>query len=529
MNADDGVVNAAGAASRTGIGAEARVVPAGWPLIGGFALATILVHFLTNGAYGYFRDELYFIACGRHLAWGYVDLPPMVAAVARFTQITLGDSLFALRFFPALAGGATVALAGILAGELGGGRFAAMLAMLAVAVAPVVLAIDTILTMNAFDPIFWMGCVWALVRIIKREDPRWWLVFGLSAGLGLENKESIVFLGAALLIGLMLTPQRRLLFNRWFLLGGLAAVLIAMPTAIWQAAHGFPMFEELRNVMVSTKNAPLTWSGFFGRQVLFFLPLALPIWLSGLYFLVVPERGLRFRAIAWAYLLLYAAFVILKGKSYYIVPIFPALFAAGGVQLESVSYWGWRQSIRYALPAAVLIEGLIAAPMVLPVLPVETFIRYEHWLGAKPVATETRRMNNLPQTYADMFGWPEMAATVAKVYWSLAPADRSQAAIFASNYGEAAAIDFFGPRYRLPNAISGHMSYDLWGPRGATGKVLIVIAPGGQALRRLFGTVEKAANVGTKYSMPDEHVAVFVCRDPRMPISQWWPLAKRYR
>jgi Dolichyl-phosphate-mannose-protein mannosyltransferase len=529
MNAGDAVMNAAGGAPQTGSEGGPRIVPADWRLIGGFAAVTILIHFLTNGGYGYFRDELYIVACGQHLAWGYVDLPPMVAAIARLMQRTLGESLFALRFFPALAGGATVALAGILAGELGGGRFAAMLAMLAVAAAPVVLAIDTILTMNAFDPIFWMGCVWALIRIIEREDPRWWLLFGLSAGVGLENKESMVFLGAALLIGLMLTPQRRFLFNRWFLLGGVFAVLIAMPTAIWQAAHGFPMLEELRNVKASTKNAPLTWNGFFDAQVLYFLPAALPIWASGLYFLLVSERGRRFRAIAWAYALLYAAFVMLKGKSYYIVPIFPVLFAAGGVQLENVSLWGWRQIIRYALPAAVLIEGLIAAPMAIPVLPVETFIRYEHWLGAGLVATETRATTDLPQTYADMFGWPEMVATVAKVYWSLPPAERGQAAIFASNYGEAAAIDFFGPRYRLPKAISGHMSYYLWGPRGATGQVLIVIAPGGRDLQRVFRTVEKAADVGTRYSMPDEHVGVFVCRGPKMPINRLWPLAKRYR
>jgi 4-amino-4-deoxy-L-arabinose transferase-like glycosyltransferase len=192
---------------------NASSAPLDWRIVGAFAGATILIHFLTNGAYGIFRDELYFIACGEHLSWGYVDLPPMVAAIAKFSRVTMGDSLFSIRFFPALAGGATVAIGGILAWELGGGLFAQFLAMLALMATPIFLGLDTILTMNAFDPIFWMGCAWSLIRIIKSGDPRWWLMFGLSAGLGLENKESIVFFGASLLGALMLTPQREVTFN----------------------------------------------------------------------------------------------------------------------------------------------------------------------------------------------------------------------------------------------------------------------------------------------------------------------------
>jgi 4-amino-4-deoxy-L-arabinose transferase-like glycosyltransferase len=508
---------------------ERRAVSGDWRLIGGFALATVLIHFLTNGGYGYFRDELYFIACGRHLAWGYVDLPPMVAAIARLEQTVVGDSLFALRLIPALAGGATVAIAGILAAELSGGLFAQTLAMLAVMTAPVVLALDTILTMNAFDPIFWMGCVWALIRIIKREDPRWWLAFGLSAGLGLENKESMLFLGAALIIGLTLTPQRNLAFNRWLLFGGLLALLLAAPTVIWQALHAFPMYEELHNVRQSTKNAPLTWLGFLAAQVVYFLPLALPVWVGGLYYLLISQRGRAFRAIGLAYFVLYATFVILKGKGYYIVPFFPVLFAAGGVQLEQSGRRGWRPFVRYILPAGLLIEGAIAAPMAIPVLPVETLIRYQRWLGVKAPATETRRTAELSQIYADMFGWPEMVAAVAQVYWNLPASERGVAAIFASNFGEAAAIDFFGPRYGLPGAISGHMSYYLWGPGEYTGEVLITVGVREQVLRRAYGSVEKAAEVGTEYSMPDEHVDVFVCREPKISIRQWWPLAKHYR
>ncbi len=249
-----------------------------WRLVGGFAAATILIHFVTNGRYGYFRDELYFITCGAHLAWGYVDLPPMVALAARLSRARLGDSLFALRFLPALSGGTTVAMAGILAAELGGGRFAQALAMVATMVAPVYLALDTILTMNAFEPIFWMGCLWVLIRLIKDGDPRLWLLFGFAAGLGLENKESMLFFGIAIVMGLGLTPARKLMLNRWFWLGGAVAALIFLPTLLWQASHNFPMLVELRNVKASTKNAPVTWIGFLLAQVAMLSPLSFPVW-----------------------------------------------------------------------------------------------------------------------------------------------------------------------------------------------------------------------------------------------------------
>ncbi|HXN86341.1 MAG TPA: glycosyltransferase family 39 protein [Candidatus Binataceae bacterium] len=503
--------------------------PLDWRMVGAFAGVTILIHFLTNGAYGIFRDELYFIACGEHLAWGYVDLPPMVAAIAKFSRITMGDSLFSIRFFPALAGGATVAIGGILAWELGGGLFAQFLAMLAVMTAPIFLGIDTILTMNAFDPIFWMGCAWALIRIIKSGDPRWWLMFGLSAGFGLENKESIVFFGGCLLVALMLTPQRAIMFNRWIVIGGLIALLIAMPTAIWQWKHHFPMLEELANVKATGKNTPLTMLSFFTGQILLANPFSLPIWLSGLYLFLFTASGRRFRVFGITYLLMWVAFVVLTGKVYYIAPIYPVIFAGGAVFLESVKLRFLRPVIRYALPAIVLIGGIVVAPNALPVLPVDTFIRYQAFIGIKGPKTETSKLADLPQIYADMFGWDEMTAAVAKVYNGLPPDERREAAIYAVDYGEAGAIDFYGPRYGLPHAVSGHMAYYIWGPAKYPVKTLIAINGDQAKYQRAFGTVEQVATVGTKYSMPNEHVPVFLCRDPKVSLEQLWPQTKIYR
>ncbi len=500
-----------------------------WRLVAAFAGATVLIHFLTNGAYGYFRDELYFMACGDHLAWGYVDLPPLVAAIARFSRATMGDSLFAIRFFPALAGGATVALAGVFASELGGGLFAQFLAMLTALVTPVFLGLATILTMNAFDPIFWMGCAWALIRIIKTGDPRWWLMFGISAGLGLENKESIVFFGGCVLVALMLTPQRVVMFNRWFILGGLIAVVLAMPTAIWQALHHFPMLEELANVKASNKNTPLTMVSFLAGQLILLNPLAAPVWIGGLYFFLFSPSGKGFRVFGVTYIFLWIAFVVLRGKIYYLAPIYPVVIGGGAVLLESVSAQIWRPLIRYALPAIVLISGISLSPNAIPILPVETFINYEHALRIQAPKTETLRLGDLPQIYSDMFGWQEMTAKVAVVYHSLTPEEQGVAAIYTQNYGEAGAIDFFGPRYGLPEANSGHMAYYLWGPPQRPIKVLIALAGDPNAYRRAFGEVKEVATFGTKYSMPNEHGAIYLCEDPKVDLRKLWPGTKQYR
>jgi hypothetical protein len=458
----------------------------------------------------------------------------MVAAIARFSRATMGDSLFSIRFFPALAGGATVALAGVFAWELGGGLFAQFLAMLTAMLTPFFLGLDTILTMNAFDPIFWMGCAWALIRIIKTGDPRWWLMFGISAGLGLENKESIVFFGGCVLLALMLTPQRDFIFNRWFLLGGLVALVLAMPTAIWQAIHHFPMLEELSNVKASDKNTPLTMLGFFLGQLVPLNPFAAPVWIGGLYFFLFSARGRQFRFFGLTYILLWIAFVALRGKVYYIAPMYPLLIGAGAVFLECVSRDGiWGPLTRYALPAVVFVSGILLAPLAIPVLPVESFIHYQRALqrltGFKARKMENLELNDLPQIYADMFGWEEMTAAVAKIYHGLTPDQQHEAVIYASNYGEAAAIDFFGPRYGLPKAVSGHMAYYLWGPPRQPFSILIGIQGDEVAYRHAFGSVQRAATFGTKYSMPVEHGAIYVCQDPKVSMSGLWPRTKVYR
>ncbi len=489
----------------------------------------LLLHFLTNGRYGYFRDELYYLACAEHLDWGYVDQAPLIAVVAWAQRAVLGDSLFAVRFLPALAGAAMVLLTGLIAREMGGGRFGVALSCLALIIAPSYLAGNNILTMNAFEPLFWVACAYLFVRIVKGGGDRLWLWFGVVAGLGLQNKHSTLAFGFAFVAGLLLTPARRYFLSRWLWLGGAAALIIFLPNVLWQIAHGWPTVEVLRNAD-ENQNVAFSLAEFVKGQVLFMHPLTLPVWGAGLYFYLASKAGRPFRALGWAYVALFALMVVLRAKIYYLVPFYPILLAAGGVQSEAwLARPGWQARLRPAALALLAVGGAVLAPLALPVLPVETFIRYQRALGVEPPRMEKLSLRELPQHYADMFGWEEMTEQVARVYNSLPEGERARCAVFARNYGEAGAIDFFGPRRGLPKAIGKHQNYFLWGPRDYTGECVITIGERERDVRKSFDHVELAATVSHPYAIPHENdLPVFVCRRPKRPLKEIWPDVKCY-
>jgi Dolichyl-phosphate-mannose-protein mannosyltransferase len=493
------------------------------------SLATLILHVLADNQYGYFRDELYFLACGRHLAWGYVDQPPMIAAIAEFSRWLLGDSLRAIRFFPALAGAAKVLLAGLIARELGGRRYAQVLACVAVITAPIYLGIDHLLTMNAFEPLFWMGCAYVAILVFKGGNPKLWLAFGALAGLGLENKYSMLFFGFAFVVGVLLTRQRKILLDKWLWLGGALAFLIYFPNFLWEVRHHWPMFEILNNIQRSHKNEPITLLSFFVGQLLLLEPLAFPVWLAGLAWLLFAKVARAYRALGWTFVVLFATFVILKGKVYYLAPAYPMLFAAGGVVLERWIERRNRLWLKPAIIAVLLVAGTVLAPFALPVLPVKTYIAYQKALGLEPPRTEQHKMGPLPQGYADMFGWPEMVQTVAEGYNKLTPEEKTRCGIFAQNYGEAAAIDFFGPQYGLPHAVSGHNNYFLWGPGRYTGDVMIVLDDNRETLEKYFDDVELGAVFQNPYVMPYENdMPIWICRGAKIPLQELWPRVKKY-
>lgn len=497
------------------------------------SLAKLLIHFLTNGHYGYFRDELYYLACGEHLAWGYVDQAPMIAIVARITRALLGDSLFAIRFFPAVAGAGLVFVTCLIARELGGGRFAIILAALCVIVAPGFLLLDTILTMNAFEPLFWAIGALVIVRICKTDDRRLWLWFGAVEGVGLMNKHSTLVFGFAVVVALLLTPARKYFLSKWLWLAGLIALLIFLPNILWQINNGFPTVEVLRNAD-KNQNLPVSPFDFFKGQLLLTHPLTFPVWAAGLYFYLIAKTGKPYRVLGWAYVVMFALMIALRAKIYYLLPAYPLLFAPGAVQLEKVfarlserrRAWRW---LKPATVALLIVGGALLAPLALPVLPVETFIRYQHALGLEAPRTEKLRLAELPQHYADMFGWEEMTRVVAEVYHGLPAEEQPRCAIFARNFGEAGAIDFFGARYGLPKSIGKHQNYFLWGPRDYTGECVITIGEKLEGVQKSFNQIELAATFTHPYVLPHENnLPIYVCRQPKAPLKEIWPRVKCY-
>jgi hypothetical protein len=491
-------------------------------------LIKIAVHLYTGRRYGFFVDELYYMDCARHLAWGYVDQPPLVALLAWLEHAVLGNSLLALRSLTILAGAAEIVLTGLIARELGGGRFAQFLSAMCVLVAPGLLGVDHFFSMNSFEPLFWMGCAWLMIRIVRTGDARLWLWFGVVAGLGLENKYSMGLFGFALVAGLLLAGQYRLFASRWFWMGSAIALLIFLPNLIWNIVHHFPFLELQQNIKRSGRDVALSPLAFLGQESLTMLPLSLPIWLGGLWFFFFNARGRAYRFLGWAWVITAGVIMILSPRIYYLFPAFPVVFAGGAVLWEHLLRRRGFVILKAAWVTLMILMGAVLAPIVIPVLSPEGYIQYVKVTHLEQPRIENNQLGPLPQLFADQFGWPEMAATVASVYNSL-PADvRPRTAIFAQSYGQAGAIDYYGPALGLPQAISGHQSLYLWGPRGYTGESMIVMGDRRARLEQIFTSVKWMAKVDHPYSMPYNHVDVYWCQGLKQPLAEFWPQVKKW-
>jgi hypothetical protein len=508
---------------------ERRFWLSGTALVVYCALARVVLHLLTFARYGYFRDELYYIACSKHLAWGYVDQPPFSIFLLRAARMLLGDSLLAIRLLPLLAGVAVIFLAGMIARTLGGGRTAQGLAAFAALASPVIQGnAGRFFSMNAFDIFFWSLAAYILALIIRNERPRLWLAFGVVAGLGLLNKYSMGFFLFGVAIGLLLTRQRRQFGSKWLYLGGLLAFLIFLPHLFWEMAKGFPSLEFMRNA-ATLKNTPLTPINFFLGQLLDVGIGNVPTFLLGFVFLLALEKGNPFRLFAWAYAAIFVVMALQNGKPYYMSPFFPLLFASGAVGIELAAAKNRLKWLIPALAAFTLIGGIITTPFSLPVLSLPGFIRYQESLGQKPQWNERSEIGILPQQYADEMGWEEMTAQVAELYKRLTPAEQGDCWIFLRNYGEAGAIDFFGPKYGLPRAACAHNSYWYWGFPDWKGSAAIIfgtsrdIDENFRDLRSHFEQVELGATTRCDLAMPYENRRpIFICRRAKFSLRNIW-------
>ena len=487
------------------------------------ALAAFLAHVGTAWRYGYFRDELYFIACGRHLAWGYVDQPPLVALAAWLAQ-PADDALLALRMLPCLAAALTAYVAVQIARELGGGRFAQWLAGIAVALTPAYLLLGNVLTTTSFEPLSWSLVLWCAIR-------RNWLGLAAAATFGLYGKYSMGLLLVALLIGMLLTKERRVLATPWLAICAAIALVLVLPNLWWQAAHGWPFFAVLQGdaahrhafnngwLLESQSLVGNAWS-FASEQLIYTNPLAAPVWLCGLIAPFLGPRLRELRFVSVAYVVLFVVAVALEAKGYYVIGIYGVLLAMGAVVVERAATW-----LRSAALVALTVSAVATMPLSIPLLPIDGFIGYSQMLGLTGRGSDA---HVIQPVYAEEFGWDRLARDVAAVYDTLP--DRANVAIYADTYADAGAIDFFGPAHGLPSAISSQNSYWLWGTHGYSGSTIIAI---GATRIDLLKPYYRSCKLAAESNEPRKWVVegpapIFVCTGATMPLEVIWPHLRWY-
>lgn len=497
------------------------------PALLGFPALKLLLQLLALPAYGWFRDEFYYLACADHLDFGYVDQPPLSIFVLWIVRSVAGDSIWAVRLLPALAGAAMVYVVGRLTREMGGGRWAQALAMLAATCAPIYLALGHFYSMNAFEALIWATAALLLVRVLNGHDRRTWIWLGLLLGLGLLNKISVLWLGFGLAVGLLATPARRTLKTPGPWMAGAVALLLFTPHLIWQVVNDWPTLEFMRNA-TQQKMVALEIVPFLAQQILMMGPPLAWLWITGLIWTFRPN-GSEYRLLGWIWITVLVVLVASgSARAGYLSPAYTWLFAGGAVATERWLVRTERQRWRPAF-FAVVASTLLLAPLGLPLLPVDTYVRYAERLGIQPATEEQKELAELPQHYADMFGWEDIVGAVADAFDDLPPTEQERTAIFANNYGVAGAIDRLGRDHGLPKAISGHNSYWLWGPGDRPIETVLIVGGDEEDHREVFESVERGPVIDCGRCMPYENgQTVFICRRPHRSLDEIWPAVKHY-
>ncbi len=488
--------------------------------LGGIALGVVVLHILTNGRYGFHRDELQVLDDARHLDWGFVVYPPVTPFIERVGLELFGASLVGLRMFSVLAQAAALVVTGLMARELGGRRLAQVVAALAVAVSPLPLFEGTEFQYSTFDYLWSVLIAYFLIRLLKSGNPRWWLGIGAAIGLGMMTKYTMGFFVAGIVAGVLLTPARRYLKGPWLWCGAVLAVLIFLPNLIWQVRHDFISIHFLQHIHVRDVSEGRA-NGFVRDQ--FFISTNLfvaPLWLAGLFYYFGVADGKRYRLMGWLYVVPLALFLLAKGRGYYLAPTYPMLFAAGSLLWErwvtSISLV-WSRVVRSVTFAAIAVGGVLACAYIVPIDPVIS-------------ANNFGIRNN--GDLREEIGFTDLVAAVAKVRDSLTPAERSNFAIIAGNYGETGAIDLYGPAYGLPPAISGTNTAWFRGYGNPPPAVLIVVGQSRKDAERMFESCRLAGHNGNPYGIDNEenreHPDIFVCGPPREPWPEFWKNFQAY-
>jgi hypothetical protein len=475
------------------------------------ALATVVAHMLTGGRYGFHRDELATLDDARHLAWGYIAYPPVTPFFGRVSLELFGTSLAGFRFFAAVVEAAAVLLTGLMAREMGGGRSAQLLA--ATAAIPFCLSAGTLMQYVSFDYFFWVLAAYFMVRLMKSEDPRWWIGVGSAVGLGMMSKYTMAFLAVGLVAGIILTDARRFLKSRWLWYGVAISLLIFLPNLIWQARHHFVSIDFLQ--VIHARDIQIGRTRNFLPGQLNLTLLACPLWAAGLYFCLFSRKGRRYRALGWMYLAPLAIYLIVKARGYYLAPAYPMLYAAGSVWGEE---WlarlraGWKRTIRAAAWTALAVDIVLVGAVALPIARVNS----RWWDIALKFNGHLR----------DEIGWPELVQTLAQIRNSLPEAERARTAVLAGNYGEAGAVNLLGPEYGLPPVISGGNSFWAHGYGDPPPETLIVVGFSREFVERNFASCQLVAKIWNQYGVENDETQkyheIYVCRGLKQSWPEFW-------
>lgn len=497
-------------------------------LIAYFAFFTFILHLIAIEGFGYFRDELYYISCSDHLDWGYVDHPPLSILLLKMIRFFLGDSLFAIRLLPVLSSGLFVFGTGMLAKELGGKKFALILAAIA-AMAPIGnFFLYSVYSMNFLDHVFWLALMFIVLRIIKTGEPKYWIVFGVVAGLGLQNKISVLFICFGIAAGILLTDQRKHLKHKQLWLGAAIAGLLFLPYILWNMTHGWPTLEFMQNAK-TFKMTAVSPIEFLLEQLRYNNFSTIPIWLAGLWFFFFTKAGKPYRLFGWMYVAIYILFTVQQAKAYYFAPAYPIMFAGGAVMIETwinKLNWNWSKPI---IAIVVLASALIYCPVGLPILSQKKTIDWLQTLGIVANSGENHKIGLLPQHFADMHGWPELTIKVTRIYYTLTENEKKECMIYAGNYGITGAVNFFGKPYGLPQAISGHNNHYFWPPEEKSANVFIIIGGKKEDHEKSFGEVIEMDRTDCEYAMPYENnQPIYLCKGFKHTFEQIWPTLKHY-
>ncbi|MBS1491993.1 MAG: glycosyltransferase family 39 protein [Bacteroidetes bacterium] len=493
-----------------------------------FAIQYSIFQIIAGLNYPIFRDEFYYLDCAKHLSFGYVDHPAFSVLILKIWITIFGDSQLSIRIIPALLGASLFVISALINKEVGGNKYSLYLSCICILYIPTNLANCGYYSMNSWEIVIWTLLFYILIRLINSNDKKLWIYFGIIAGIGFNNKIGILILLASILISLLFTKEREYLKSKYFWIGAVIIFLSLIPYALWNYFNDFATQQFISNA-AKYKNADFSLAAFIKSQITDYGPINFIIWLTALVSLLFLSMK-KYRVIAFIFLICFIMFSLNKAKPYYLEGLYPVLITIGSVVTIKLFERKNLHKFKIILPVIIFFLGLIIIPLVTPVLSPDNFIAYQNKLGVKPGESEKHEQGILPQFFADRFGWTEMTAKVTAAYNSLPESERKFTGIYAQNYGEAGAINYYGRKYNLPEVLCGHNNHYLWGAeRNDSINTLIIIGGELEDHLSIFEEVSKVDSTSNKYSMPYENnLPIYIARKPKVRLKDIWKDTKHY-